>query len=74
MRPGSESVIGEQQAAFLSAVQRIREENAAARRIALLLGPSQCSSALPGRAEPGRAAPAADSEGERRVSSALLAA
>ncbi len=64
MRPGS--VIGEQQG-FLCSVQRIREENAAARRIALLVGPSRFSSdKMHDLAAPGRAATVA--AGERRVS------
>ena len=46
MRPGS--VIGEQQA-FLCTVQRLREEKAAARRVALLVGQRR------GPARPGRA-------------------
>ncbi len=53
MRPGS--VIGEQQG-FLCTVQRIREEKAAARRVALLAGHSQSLPdvlGLAGRAGPG---------------------
>ena len=48
MRPGS--VIGEQQG-FLCTVQRIREEKAEARRVALLAGQAQSSRYLPGLGE-----------------------
>ena len=56
MRPGS--VIGEQQG-FLCTVQRIREEQAAARRVALLVGQSRSSSDLRGLAARHRPAPTA---------------
>jgi hypothetical protein len=66
MRPGS--VIGEQQG-FLCTVQRIREEKAAARRIALLAGHSHSSPDVLGLAaqDRGRVTPA--SADVRRVSS-----
>jgi cell division cycle 14 len=64
MRPGS--VIGEQQG-FLCTVQRIREANAAARRMGLLVGLSRSSSDLLGPARRDRAASTAAEM--RRVSS-----